>query len=280
MGLGLLQKKTDCRTVNHTETYDWWEGLDWVEEEGYTTHLITQHSVQFIKDNKDRPFCLYVAHEAVHNPLQGPDDPAIRGPKKEDFTPDDPDETYCQMMKAMDDSLGDILATVRESGIAEKTLVIFFSDNGGTPRNPLSNAPLRGHKGTVWEGGHRVPAIAWWPGKIRPGTITDQLGISLDLMPTMLDLAGASTPDGHTFDGTSLKSLLLDGNDLGSRQLFWNGKAMRDDTWKLVIDNETPQLFDLAHDIGETNNLADQHPERVQTMVQAIDAWKEDVKQT
>ncbi|MDP6040683.1 MAG: sulfatase-like hydrolase/transferase [Candidatus Latescibacteria bacterium] len=258
------------------ENYDWWEGLEHIEEEGYTTHLITKHSVQFIKDHKDTPFCLYVAHEAVHTPLQGPDDPAIRGPKKEDFHPDDPKETYRQMMKEMDDSLGEIMATVKEEGIAENTLVIFFSDNGGTPQNPESNAPLRGNKGTVWEGGHRVPAIAWWPGTIAPNTVTDQLAISLDLFPTMCDLSGASKPDNH-FDGISLKSLLLGENEPGSRHLFWNGLAMRDDNWKLVIDNDTPCLFDLSQDIAESNDLSAHQPDRVKSMCEAINTWKADV---
>ena len=126
------------------EIYDWWEGLEHVEEEGYTTHLITQHSVQFIKDHKDVPFCLYVAHEAVHTPLQGPEDPAIRGPKKENFHPDDPAATYCEMMKAMDDSLGEIMGAVRDAGIAENTLVFFFSDNGGhAPKSRVQRAFAR-----------------------------------------------------------------------------------------------------------------------------------------
>lgn len=258
------------------EVYDWWEGLEHIEEEGYTTHLITQHSVQFIKDHKDTPFCLYVAHEAVHTPLQGPDDPAIRGPEKANFHPDDPRETYCQMMKAMDDSLAEIMGTVRELGLEKNTLVFFFSDNGGTRQNPESNAPLRGNKGTVWEGGHRVPAIAWWPGTIAPNSVTDQLAISLDLFPTMCDLAGAPAPDNH-FDGTSLKSTFLNEGEPGARQLFWNGLAMRDDNYKLVIDKDTPHLFDLSQDISESNDLASQQPDRIRQMCHAIDAWKRDV---
>ena len=258
------------------DQYDWWEGLEHIEEEGYTTHLINKHSVQFIKDHKDTPFCLYVAHEAVHTPLQGPDDPPIRGPHKEDFTPEDAKETYRQMMKAMDDNLGEIMATLQEEGIAENTFVFFFSDNGGTRQEPASNAPLRGHKSTVWEGGHRVPAIAWWPGTIAPGTVTDQLSISIDLFPTMCELTGATVPDNH-FDGVSLKPLLLGNDNLGSRQLHWNGLAMRDDNYKLVIDNDTPYLFDLDQDIGENTDISSQHPKRVENMLAAVETWKTDV---
>ena len=179
-------------------------------------------------------------------------------------------------MKAMDDSLAEIMGTVRELGLEENTLVFFFSDNGGTRQNPESNAPLRGNKGTVWEGGHRVPAIAWWPGTIAPNSVTDQLAISIDLFPTMCDLAETSAPDNH-FDGISLKSTLLSEGEPGARQLFWNGLAMRDDDYKLVIDKGTPHLFDLSHDISESNDLASQQPDRVQQMCHAIDAWKRDV---
>ena len=261
------------------EIYDWWEGLEHVEEEGYTTHLITRHAVRFIQDHKDAPFCLYVAHEAVHTPLQGPDDPAIRGPKKESFRPDDPAATYCEMMKAMDDSLGEIMGAVRDAGIAENTLVFFFSDNGGTRQNPESNAPLRGHKGTVWEGGHRVPAIAWWPGTIAANRVTDQLAISLDLFPTMCEMAGVSAPDGH-FDGIGLNALLLGDGEPRSRHLFWNGLAMRDDEYKLVIDNAAPRLFDLSQDLSESEDIASQHPDRTRAMCRAIAAWKRDVAAT
>jgi len=258
--------------------YDWWDGLDHVQEEGYSTHLITKHALKFIEDNKDRPFCCYVPHEAVHSPYQGPDDPAIRGPNRAPRPKSEPKEAYRQMMKAMDDGLGAIVATLKRLGLAENTLVFFFSDNGGTPRG--SNAPLRGHKGTVWEGGHREPGIAWWPGRIKPGTVTDQLAISLDLMPTMLELAGAAVPEGHKLDGVSLVPLLLEGKSLGTRQLFWNGKAMRDGQWKLVAGGRGAKgvgLYDLSKDIGEQHDIADQHPERVKAMLAAVEGWKTDV---
>jgi len=260
--------------------YDWWEGLERVKETGYVTHLITKHSVKFIEDNKDRPFCLYVAHEAVHSPFQAPDDPPQRGNVPNKGRPKrTPKETYPLMMKAMDDSLGAIMAAVKKHGLAERTLIVFFSDNGGVTRVG-SNKPLRGGKGSNWEGGHREPAIAAWPGKIKPGTVTDQLAISLDIMPTMLELAGAKTPDGHTLDGVSLAPLLLNGKPLGRRKLFWNGKAMRDGPWKLMIDGRGAKgiaLYNLDTDIAESKNLAAKHPARVKQMLAAIEAWKTDV---
>jgi len=262
--------------------YDWWEGLEHVKEEGYVTHLITKHAVKFIEENANRPFCLYVAHEAVHTPLQAPGDPPQRGPDrgKGKRIRREPKETYKLMMKAMDDGVGEIVAAVKKAGIAADTLIFFFSDNGATRLG--SNAPLRGNKGSVWEGGHREPAIASWTGRIRPGTVTDQLAISLDLMPTMLDLAGATVPAGHKLDGVSLAALMLTGKPLGARKLFWRGQAMRDGHWKLTVGargakTKAPQLYDLSKDIGETTDLAAQHPDRVKQMLAALEAWKQDV---
>jgi arylsulfatase A-like enzyme len=261
-------------------TYDWWEGLELIKEAGYVTHLITRHSVKFIEENKDRPFCLYVAHEAVHSPNQAPGDPPQRGPDRQRGRSDrrPAKETYALMMKAMDNGIGEIVATVKRLGLAENTLILFFSDNGGTRLS--SNGALRGHKGTVWEGGHRVPAIAAWPGGIKPGGVTKELCISLDILPTMLDLAGVAAPADHRLDGISLAPLMLEGKSLGRRTLFWRGQAMRDGPWKLVVTGRKGQraaLFNLAEDIGEQNDLAGKHPQRVQTMTAALEAWTRDV---
>jgi arylsulfatase A-like enzyme len=189
------------------------------------------------------------------------------------------DDTTRLMMQALDENIGAILDALDEHHLAERTLVIFFSDNGGAAH--MRCDPLRGRKGTVWEGGHRVPAIAWWPGKIKPGGRTDQLSISLDLMPTMLELAGLPTEQDRALDGISLVPLLLDGKSLGHRQLFWNGVAMRDGPWKLVTQakdlKDGPALFQLEDDIAETRNLAADHPQRVKSMLEALEAWKKDV---
>jgi len=256
--------------------YDWWENQNQIEEEGYSTHLITNHAVDFIRDNKNHPFFLYIAHEAVHSPFQAPDDPIQRGPGKTgNINKQSVKETYYRMMVEMDKGINEVRETVRESEIAENTLIFFFSDNGAARQG--SNSPLRGYKGSVWEGGHRVPAIAWWPGKIAPGTINDQLTVSLDLMPTILDLANVLPPQGQRFDGISLKSLLIQGRELGNRKLFWNGKAMRDGKWKLVIDDNIPWLYDLSVDINESKDLSRKYPDRSRKMTSDIDAWKQDV---
>ncbi|MDP6355836.1 MAG: sulfatase-like hydrolase/transferase [Planctomycetota bacterium] len=260
-------------------TYDWWEGKEQIKEEGYLTHLLTKHSVKFIEDNKEKPFCLYVPHGAVHSPIQGPNDPPVRGPNKGRI--DRPQaETVKEMMKALDENIGAILDKLNETGLAERTLVMFFSDNGGAKH--CKNTPLRGRKGSVWEGGHRVPSIAWWPGKIKPGTVSHDLAITLDVMPTMLDLAGVKVPENLKLDGVSLAPLMLEGKGLGQRQLFWNGIAMRDGPWKLITKmrgnpSRSPLLFNVAEDISEEQDISTEHPERVAKMTQALEAWKKDV---
>ncbi len=271
--------------------YDWWEGLETIEEEGYTTHLITRHAVRFIEQNKDRPFCVYVAHEAPHSPWQGPGDPPVRGPQAtrgNAVRGDAIQRAYREMVQEMDKGVGDVVAALKRLDLAERTLVFFLSDNGGTPHG--SNGPLRGHKGQLWEGGHRVPAIAWWPGRVAPGTTSDQLSISTDLMPTMLALAGVDVPEGHKLDGLSLLPVLLEGKSLGHRKLFWSygrQQAMRDGPWKLVLGQgkgkppsnaPQPELFHLADDLEEQHNLAHEHPDRVRVMREAIRDWQADVE--
>jgi len=261
---------------------DWWAGLELVPEEGYCTHLITKHAVEFIKQNKDRPFCVYVAHECPHSPYQGPNDPPVRGPnKRKPVAKTDIPRAYREMMQEMDRGIGQVVATVDQLGLAERTLVFFLSDNGGTPNG--SNGPLRGFKGQVWEGGHRVPAVARWPGRIESGALCVEPRISIDVMPTMLELTGAKLPGGHKLDGTSLAPVLLEGRPLDERALFWDYRgrqAMRRGPWKLVTGEkglEEAGLYNLHDDLAETHNLAEEFPQRVKSMLKSIAAWKKDV---
>ena len=266
-------------------TADWWNGLVLAPEEGYTTHLVTKHAVNFIKQNKDKPFCLYVAHEAVHSPYQGPNDKPVRGIGKgriKENERKDIKAAYREMMTEMDKGIGEVVATLKEQGIAENTLVFFFSDNGAN-RNG-SNGKLRGFKGSLWEGGHRVPAVAWWPGKIKPGSVTHEPAISIDLMPTMLDLANVELPKSHKLDGVSLAPVLLEGKQLKQRSLYWgynNKSAVRHGPWKLLVGEKGQGgrigLYNLAEDISEKNNLAKQYPERVKQLQSALKAWKKNV---
>ena len=259
------------------ESYDWWDGLELVREPGYTTRLITDHAVEFIRQQRARNFCLYVAHEAVHAPWQGPNDAAQRGPEKAtNQSLPDRKRAFREMLTELDASVGRIREAIERHHLGERTVMFFCSDNGPAGG---SAGPLRGRKGSNWEGGHRVPGIAWWPGKIKPGSETDQLAITLDLMPTFLELAQAAVPD--NLDGKSLVQLWLKGRQLGRRQLFWNGKAMRDGSWKLVRAGRNDSdvgLYNLTEDLGESHNVLAQHPDRARSMQEALDAWSADVQ--
>jgi arylsulfatase A-like enzyme len=269
--------------------YDWWDGDRLVNEPGYVTHLLTQHAVDFIENHADQPFLLYLPHEAPHAPFQGPNDEPFRiigkrmgyGPYGNDADALQKRSAFREMVEELDAGVGAVLDTLDRLGLAENTLVFFFSDNGGLG-NVGSNGALRGHKAQLWEGGIRVPAMATWPGRIAAGS-TDQPAISIDLMPTMLALAGISMPQSHQLDGTDLSPLLFEQQKLSPRTLFWqfnHRSAVRQGDWKLVRDTSAPDeisLFDLTRDLGEERNLANKHPQRVKEMLAAFEAWQEDV---
>lgn len=271
-------------------TYDWWHDDETAVEEGYVTHLIDKHALSFIRENKDRPFFLYLPHEAPHYPFQRPGDPGMRsegngraadwaiqkGVKLAEIR-----ERYRVMVEEMDKNVGHVLDLLRELDLHEQTFVFFCSDNGAAGKWG-DNTPLRGAKGSNWEGGHRVPAIAWWPGTIPAGETTDQLAISLDVMPTMLSAAGLPLPSERPLDGIDLMPMLTEGKEV-SRELVWNGKAIRDGEWKLVVDGKGQPgvvLYNLKDDLSEQKNLAEEHPERVANMQQRLKRWQREMAET
>ncbi len=264
---------------------DWWENDQLSPEEGYSTHLITQHSVKFIEENRDNPFCLYVAHESPHYPYQGPEDKADRtigGEFDNHGSRNDQKAAYKTMIEEMDKGVGEIVATLKKHDLEQDTFIFFFSDNGATKVG--SNRPLRAGKGTLWEGGHHVPAIAYWPGRIQPG-VSDELTISLDLFPTILSFAGVEPPTDRPIDGIDLSPLLFENKKLPERKLFWafnNQRAVRLNDWKLVTtktqDRLNIELFNLRDDLGETNNLASQRPRLTKDMQQYLKTWEKEVR--
>lgn len=275
------------------ETHDWWHNNQQVVEEGYSTQLITKHAKDFIQENKDKPFVLYIAHEAVHNPMQGPKSRIQRGPNKqtEDKSINESD-VYKEVITELDTSVGEIVEAVKLAGLSENTLILFTSDNG--PMQLSSSGVLRGEKLSLFEGGHRVPTIAWWPTKIKENSVNNQLAISLDIMPTILSLTGASIPKGHQLDGVNLMPSLL-GQAQTKRELFWrNGglkmnttsldtkdksKAMRSGKWKLIVSPyyEKASLYDLSQDIAEQHDIAHKHPQVVKEMTTKVKAWEDEM---
>lgn len=285
--------------------HDWWHGREETEEEGYSTQLINRYSIDFVRRHakSEQPFCLYVAHEAIHNPVQVPGDPVRRTLqgwdrwKWREVTAEQRIEKYKGMTLPIDEGIGQLRETLIELGIEKKTLVLFFSDNGPAGDFPSGSPTLRGGKGTVYEGGHKVPAIAWWPGRIGAGTVSDQPIISIDVMPTLIALAGAASPE-RPMDGVDFSAVFLRQQRLAPRPLFWaslsnNGRrseAMRDGSWKLVVnhpkaqpgtfENETVELYELQNDPGETDNLAEDHPERAGEMLELLKSWYADTQET
>ena len=272
--------------VDGAGRFDWWHGTEQSDEEGYVTELINRHAVDFIERNRDRPFCLYVPHEAPHSPYQAPgDDPSgFRtvgdSSARLQLTEEEVRQKYREMVRSMDDGVGAILDVLERLRLSERTLVMFFSDNGATASG--SNGPLRGFKGSVWEGGHRVPAVAWRPGSVAPGTETDQLSATMDIWPTIAELAGSPLPTDRPLDGISLVPV-LNGGTLDRGPMFWSfmdGLAMRDGDWKLVMGEDgdaEPRLFNLATDRGESDDLSAQDLERTARMAAAARSWLAEV---
>ena len=260
---------------------DWWKNLEKVPEEGYTTDLITKHGVDFIERHKDQPFCLYLPHEAVHSPYQGRNDPPERlpgGKKGRKAQGQEITGAYKEMIEVMDEGIGRIVETVKRLGLERKTFIFFCSDNGATKQG--SNGTLAGYKGSLWEGGHRVPAVAYWPGKIEPGTTTNQTVLGMDLFATMASIAGAKLPAGLKLDGVDLLGMLTENEKLPDRTLFWRyrkEKAVRKGPWKLLVRDGKAALYNLDEDLGEKNDLARTEPRMLKRLEDELAAWEKQV---
>ncbi len=277
--------------IDRSGREDWWHQDQIHMEKGYTADLLTRHSIRFIEEHQDTPFFLYLPHLAIHFPWQGPDDPVHRV-KGKDYWNDKwgviSDQTNVHphvqaMIESLDQSVGEIISTLKRLELDERTLVIFCSDNGGyinygdSHFNISSNGALRGQKSQMFEGGHRVPAIAWWPGRIRP-RVSNQTVMTFDFFPTFLALAkGASSGKVEELDGVNLARFFLSNERLSDRDLFWRDDdvgAIRRGAWKLVIrEGKDSKLFNLHQDLGEHHDLAGDLPERVQELESAYRTW-------
>lgn len=244
-----------------------------VEESENLTDAFTREAVDFIDRNADNPFFLYVPYNAVHSPLQGAD----RYMRKFSHIEDIQRRIFAAMLSHLDDGVGEILERLRKRGLEENTLIFFFSDNGGpTAELTSSNGPLRNGKGSVYEGGNRVPFLASWKGVLPASKVYEDPVLSLDIFATAVALAKAKTDPGKVYDGVDLIPFLT-----GSRKgrphdtLFWRmgtKAALRSGDWKLVRNPRRDQmvdweLYNLADDIGESKNLAESSPEKLASMI-------------
>jgi arylsulfatase A-like enzyme len=189
----------------------------------YLTDVLTDESLKFIEQNRNKPFFLYLSHHTVHTPIQAKKE-IIEKYKKKKPSAEHNNPTYAAMIESMDDSVGAVCDKLDKLALSDNTIVFFFSDNGGYA-NATSMAPLRGSKGMLYEGGIRVPMIARWPGRIKAKTSCDVPVIGTDFYPTFLEMAGAPKPSGHLLDGVSLVSLLTQRRALKRRAVFWHFPA-------------------------------------------------------
>ena len=267
--------------IDQTGRFDWWRNEQLEDDTGYVTHLITKYAIDFLSESSTRPFFLYLAHEAPHYPYQGPNDGPDRtvgGRFANHGSRKDRHRAYAEMITELDNSVGAVHGKLRELGIADNTLIWFSSDNGATPLG--SNGPLRGHKGSLWEGGHRVPSIASWPGTI-PASSTKELAMTFDIAVTVTAIAGATWP--HTVDGWDLRrSWQTRQTANNQRTVFWEFRerqAVREGRWKLHAHRNggRPRLYDLEHDLCEQRNIAHQHPDIVVSLQTKLNAWSRNV---
>lgn len=271
---------------------------------------LTTKAVEFMEANKSRPFFCYLAHHAIHGPLQGRPESLAKFEAKAPGA-QHKHALYAACLYDLDASVGLLLAKLNELGLEKNTLIVFTSDNGGTKQS--SQEPLRGNKGCYYEGGIREPFIVRWPGVVRPGSRSDVPVISVDLFPTFLAAAGAAAPEGKQLDGESLMPLLRGDGGLRRSSLFWHfpgyldnpvirGRELdvrtgfrsrpvsviRKGDWKLhlyheewqldggrdkLTTNNAVELYNVATDIGERNNVVAMNPAKRDELLDELLAW-------
>jgi len=256
-------------------------------EDEYLTDRLADEAVGFIETNKDKPFFLYWAHFAVHTPLQAKQDVTAKYQAK--IKPDmlHTNPVYAAMIQSVDEAVGRVMDKLNELGIADNTIIIFMSDNGGLAR-VTSNVPLRAGKGSAYEGGTRTPMAIFWPGVVKPKSNCHVPVCSIDFYPTMLEMAGVKTPAQHIPDGLSLVPLLKQEGKIDRDALYWHYphyhpggatpySAVRKDDYKLIeyFEDGTLELYNLKEDIGESVNLAGKMPEKVKELHELLKKWRE-----
>ena len=260
-----------------------------IQEQEYLTDAFRREAVDFIEhQSSDKPFFMYLAFNAVHTPMNATDDrlEKLKGIK------DEKRRTYAAMMLAMDEAIGKVLRALREKHLEDNTLVFFIADNGGptmpgTTTNASNNAPFRGSKRTTLEGGIHVPFLVKWPGHVPAAKLYDNPVIQLDILPTVLAAAGVEAPADAKLDGVDLLPYLTDKNkEKPHSALYWrfgDQMAIRQGDWKLVrydpvVDGmkgtaTDAKLYNLATDVGESNDLIKSEPEKAKALQAAWDEW-------
>ncbi|MCX7826130.1 MAG: sulfatase-like hydrolase/transferase [Verrucomicrobiae bacterium] len=256
----------------------------------YATDLFKREALRFIAESKDRPWFLYLAFNAPHSASSFGSDPTDRKTREGVQAPEQyvapyrgkvKDERlakYYGAVTCMDEALGEILARLKQSGQGENTFLLFFSDNGGSGNG--GNAPLKAGKSSLWEGGLRVPFIAWWPGHVPAGKVSDEFLTSLEVLPTLAAAAGAKLPEGVKLDGFDMLPVLRGEKQSPRTEMFWqrrSDKAAHVGQWKWIESAKGGGLFDLSTDIGETRDLSAEKPDVLARLKARFDAWRKEM---
>lgn len=252
----------------------------------YMTELITSQAKSWLsKQSAETPFFLYLPYTSPHDPFQGPNDRIGRPLQGEEWEFKSR-EKYIEMVEAMDKGIGEILVALENNNQAKETIVIFFSDNGGT--GIANNGILSGFKGQVYEGGIRVPCIIRWPGKVAANKVSTQTAMSIDLSRSILEAAGVKTSD-VKLDGYNILEHVLQNKPNVNRTMFWRAKrnekvrkAVRDGDLKYLVETENgsvtdEKMFNLNNDPSELNDLLLTNPEKAKALRQKIDKWEAEV---
>jgi arylsulfatase A-like enzyme len=251
--------------------FDWHKNDKVCKDEGYSTHLLAREAVRLVSEHDTaKPLFLYVPFNAVHAPHQVPEKYKTAFAKLKE-----PRRTYAGMLAAMDEAIGQIVEAIDKKAMRKDTLLLFCSDNGGPqPGKVTDNGHLRAAKGTIYEGGVRVPAFATWEGRIKPGTIVQEPLHIVDFYPTLLTLAGGKLEQKLPLDGKDAWATIAEGKSTPHKEILINAApnagAIRMGDWKLVLHGlrgkETVELFNLADDPGEKKNRASDHPAKVKEL--------------
>jgi uncharacterized sulfatase len=276
------------------------QGFDYVRQQGPNQSdkrvtAYTDRALEFIERNKGRPFFLHLSHNTVHIPLEAPKELVDKYRNKPKPTTGVNNPTYAAMVEHLDNSVARLLSKLDDLGLRDETVVVFFSDNGGlrqtyTGKGPIvtTNAPLRDEKGTLYEGGIRVPLIVRWPGVVEPGSTCRTPVTSVDFYPTFLQITGAVRPAKQPLDGASLQPLLRQRGSTEDRALYWHypvyhhstpAGAVRHGDWKLLefFEDGHLELYNLQQDMGEKHNLAATMPDKADELRVMLASWRKSV---
>ena len=269
----------------------------------YITDRLSTEAIRFIDAHRDEPFFIYLSHYAVHTPLQAKKELIEKYKDKKPWNGQG-NAVYAAMIESVDQGVGRILARLDALRLTDNTLVIFFADNGGVggykaigvkAKEITSQAPLKGGKGCLYDGGIREPTAIRWPGRVPAGTTCDVPVIGVDFYPTLLEVAGAEPPPDYPLDGESLVPLMTQKGNLKRDAIFWHfpaylqggagtwrttpGGVIRSGDWKLIeyFEDSSLELYNLREDIGETRNLAETRPEKAKELHDRLVAWRKTV---